>query len=611
MKLSKKILCVLLAAALILTVFPVAFAEAQPLTFKKAARPADDGGVIDYYKVSSCGAAAGGTVSIPEEYDGLPVMEIGESAFSGCAGIVEISIPSSVDKIGNQAFENCIALEKVSYQGSAFESSSREIGVAAFRMCVALKKVLLPGGLVEIKEKAFVNCTALEEITLPDTVKKIGEGAFSLCTALKTVSLPASVTAVSENAFISCTGITSFSVDSDNKNYKAVDGVLFTLDGKKLLQYPLGSKATSYIVPSGTVTVGNAAFSPCAALTEVYFPETLKTVEPYAFHRCELLSGVYLPSKLESIGSMAFAACPRLTAVALPGTLKSFPSAFYNSGLVNVIIENGIAEISENAFENCASLTGVGIPSSVTNIKYAAFKGCTSLSYLDVPASVTNIGTEAFGDCAALNLTVADPSAALSYAKANSIPYTVKGSGSTGVREITGISIKTLPDKTEYIKGESISTAGLSVLVSYSDGTSSIITGGFSVSPAAAAYVGTQSVTVTYQGKTARFSVSVTEKKSDTAKSISIATLPSKTKYDYKETLNTAGLSLCVSDGNGNTSIVNSGYKIITPTDFDSVGNKTVTVEYDGCTASFTVNVSYSFFQFIIMYICLGFLWGY
>lgn len=610
MKLGKKIFCAVLAAALILTAFPLAYASAETLTFKKSARPADDGGVEQYYKVSGCSAAAGGVISVPDTYDGLPVLEIGESAFSGCAGITEINIPSSVDKIGISAFENCIALEKVSYQGSAFESSSRVIDAAAFKMCIALKKVLLPGGLVEIREKAFASCSALEEISLPDTVKTIGASAFSLCSSLKTVSLPASVTTVSENAFISCGGITSFAVDSGNTKYKAVDGVLFTADGKKLVQYPLGKSEKAYVVPEGTQTVGNAAFSPSAVLTEVSFPETLKTVEPYAFHRCALLSEVYFPSKLETIGSMAFADCPELECVVLPASLKSFSSAFYNSGLMNVIIEDGVSEIGEKSFESCSALTGVSIPESVGEIKYAAFKGCTSLSYLDVPASVTAVGNGAFDGCTALTLSVSEGSSALAYAKENSIPYIVKG-GSTVVRELTGISINTLPDKTDCFKGEKIPTAGLSILASYSDGTSGIITSGFTVSPSTAAYVGTQSVTVTYQGKTAKFSVNVKENASSQAKNISIATLPDKTKYNYKEMLNTAGLTLCVSDGNGNTETIASGYTVITPTYFDSTGNKTVTVEYDGCTASFTVTVSYSFFQFIIMYICLGFLWGY
>ena len=117
-------------------------------------------------------------------------------------------------------------------------------------------------------------------------------------------------------------------------------------------------------------------------------------------------------------------------------------------------------------------------------------------------------------------------------------------------------------------------------------------------------------MTVSYSGKTASFDITVTESADKPVKSIAIATLPAKTSYHYKETLDTAGLTLTVFDENGSRT-VSSGYTITSPTYFDSTGSKTITVEYEGCTASFNVSVSYSFFQFIIMYICLGFLWGY
>ena len=79
----------------------------------------------------------------------------------------------------------------------------------------------------------------------------------------------------------------------------------------------------------------------------------------------------------------------------------------------------------------------------------------------------------------------------------------------TELPTVTGISVKTLPVKTEYIVGESIDTTGLILTATYSDGISQDITEGYTVSGVDSATAGTKTVTVTYEGKTTTFSVTV------------------------------------------------------------------------------------------------------
>ena len=45
--------------------------------------------------------------------------EIGESAFYGCTGLMEIIIPQNVTDIGNYTFANCAKLIKVRFVGNA------------------------------------------------------------------------------------------------------------------------------------------------------------------------------------------------------------------------------------------------------------------------------------------------------------------------------------------------------------------------------------------------------------------------------------------------------------------------------------------------------------
>lgn len=74
---------------------------------------------------------------------------------------------------------------------------------------------------------------------------------------------------------------------------------------------------------------------------------------------------------------------------------------------------------------------------------------------------------------------------------------------------LTGISVKTLPGKTEYFVGESLDVAGLTLTVSYADGSTEDVAEGYTVSGFDSATVGIKTVTVTYEGKTATFSVTV------------------------------------------------------------------------------------------------------
>ena len=46
------------------------------------------------------------------------VTSIGDYAFRGCMGLVEVNIPASVSRIGNHAFENCTSLVSVSLPDS-------------------------------------------------------------------------------------------------------------------------------------------------------------------------------------------------------------------------------------------------------------------------------------------------------------------------------------------------------------------------------------------------------------------------------------------------------------------------------------------------------------
>lgn len=74
---------------------------------------------------------------------------------------------------------------------------------------------------------------------------------------------------------------------------------------------------------------------------------------------------------------------------------------------------------------------------------------------------------------------------------------------------LSSISIHSRPDKTVYYTDERFESKGLSIKAVMSDGTSSVLSSGFTLSSPNMSTVGVKTVTVTYQGKTATFEVTV------------------------------------------------------------------------------------------------------
>lgn len=83
----------------------------------------------------------------------------------------------------------------------------------------------------------------------------------------------------------------------------------------------------------------------------------------------------------------------------------------------------------------------------------------------------------------------------------------------------------------------------------------------------------------------------VWQKSPATVSSISIQSKPTKTVYTVGETFNSSGLSVKVNMSDGSTKTLTSGFAISTP-DMITAGTKTVTVTYEGKTATFNITAN-------------------
>ncbi len=465
--------------------------------------------------VSACRQNASGVIDIPATYGGVPVTQIGNGAFSDCNAVTQVNIPASVTKVGNNAFGSCTALKKVDFAGSVCT-----LGESVFAHCSALTDISLPSSLKVIPENAFYDCGALVSIDIPDTVETIDKEAFKICASVKIFDIPASVTYIGKNAFIGCASATAYNVASGNTVYSSADGVLYgpyssSVSDRTLIQYPAAKKSASYTVQSGTLIIGDSAFGGNTSIASVVLPNGLKRIDNYAFNECKSLASVNIPSTVTRIGSVAFGNCAALKNITIPASVTDFKGAFYMSGLKTVTLANGIKAVSEKAFEKCRSLETVNLPESVEKIELGAFDGCENLGDIEIPETVTSIGTQAFSNCPKVKLIVFEDSYAHTYAKNNKINYELKSDSTEPTdppsteKTIVSVSVEKLPFKTSYNYKDAIDTSGLELEVVYSDGSRKIVKEGYSVSPATCTERGNQTVTVTYQGKTAEYNVTV------------------------------------------------------------------------------------------------------
>jgi len=377
--------------------------------------------------VVSEGGSCSGSVVIP-----TGATAIGDSAFSDTSDLTSVTIPSSVAYIGSRAFSDS-GLTSIS-----IPSSVTYIGTGAFQSNRSLTSAVIPNGIKAIPGSLFRNCNNLSSFTIPNTVTAIGGYAFAETAInsitipgsvkviyesfrempeLTSISIPSSVTAIFPTSFYNNPKMSSINVDSNSASFKSVNGVLFSKDGSKILQYPIAKVGTSYVIPNG-----------------------VSYIEAYSFFGAPLTS-VTIPNGVTYISGDAFLNL-QITSITIPNSVRTiWYDAFNGTALTSLTIPNSVTDIRGNSFANIGSLTSYEYCEVALDPAVLSAAGLGSKTKTCTSAARVSAGTTPNSKVAAIPLGVTTATMAAT----DVLPSTTLNFGGTVPTAVTVVPVASNP----------------------------------------------------------------------------------------------------------------------------------------------------------------------
>lgn len=242
------------------------------------------------------------------------------------------------------------------------------------------------------------------EIVFPETLTSIPEGSFRQCDnpTFTKVTIPASCTSIGSQVFIANASFKEFVVAAGNPNYTAVEGVLYTDNGKTLHMCPSG-KTGDLTIPEGVTKVPAWGIGQCTKLNNISIPASLTDYNEASFlcsgKSYTVASGNPVLSTIDD-GVLCNKAQDAIISYphhhkgqtnnhpyTIPDGIKTIgPLAFYVSNVTELNL-NEVENIAPNAFQYSFALTTLNIGPSVKTIGEGAFSGCANLRYIHVDAN--------------------------------------------------------------------------------------------------------------------------------------------------------------------------------------------------------------------------------
>jgi len=300
-----------------------------------------------------------------------------DSAFWKCEALTSVTLPDGIERIAGNAFQSCYSIPLSAY-GNGFYIGSKKnpylflvsprssvateyeihpdtkiIGALAFHDCNYFTSITLPDGIRCVEGYFLTYCAKLTfneyegglylgtqdnpyyyfytvkdngctSINVHSSTVVLGPVAMAFCKQMTEINIPASVTSIKNGAFSSSAPLANINVDSKNKVYSSLDGILYSKDGRTLIAFPDAKQIDTFTVPKRVTTIGTRAFAGNWYLTEIILSKKVTSLGVESFRQSRKLEKITLPRTLTYIGYAAFDDCDELETVVYQGTEKQW-----------------------------------------------------------------------------------------------------------------------------------------------------------------------------------------------------------------------------------------------------------------------------------------------
>ena len=221
--------------------------------------------------------------------NGNMIKQIDESAFYDCYNLEKIELGDRIESIGSDAFKNTAFYNNYSNWSSdgllylkEYLLASEYSTLEEYKLCDS--NIKIKNGTVLIADGAFLDNHYIVEVYMPDSLNYIGEYSFIDCKNLKYINFGSGLEKIGYGAFGSCPNMQKFEIGTNDRFYTDNSGALlekfqYNEDDweyseypgtvKRLIAYPNGSPATSYIVAKDVNMIDHAAFVGCSNLKRI------------------------------------------------------------------------------------------------------------------------------------------------------------------------------------------------------------------------------------------------------------------------------------------------------------------------------------------------------
>lgn len=279
---------------------------------------------------------------------------IGQSAFSGCEKLKNVSMPESLKEIKSSAFQSNPVIEEIQ-----IPSKIRKIDNYTFYGNAKLKKIILPESLEIIKVGAFSH-TGFEEIVIPEKIKEIEVGAFD------------------ENFELN-----NIIIRGKNPQYIYENGMLMTINKDDILFISDKYLKTinTFKIPDGIIKF-NINLNKYTNITKIIIPEKIENIVSHNF-----------PNSINEI---------ELSNTNNTYDINESKKILYRKDTKEIIIcyskeeninleEEDISKIEKHAFKQAVNAKNIILPNSLKIIGSEVFTNCKKIEEIKIGKNVDNI----------------------------------------------------------------------------------------------------------------------------------------------------------------------------------------------------------------------------